>query len=259
MVRRGVFTVGVVDAFARGAAALAVLSPAAALGHRTAAALWGWPLRGSPPDRTEVTFPGASARRSGSLVVHSAALTPADRSRVRGLATTAAARTVVDVARQRPFREALVVADAALAAGATSAQDLASHLVACHTWPGIRRAHRVVQFADAGAESPGESLSRIAIAASGLPTPRTQVWVGAADEPIGRVDFLWEAERTVGEFDGRLKYSDPSDLWAEKVREDRFRDAGFEVVRWVWADAYGDFTPTAARIWAAFARAARRG
>jgi hypothetical protein len=123
---------------------------------------------------------------------------------------------------------------------------------------GIRRAGRVVAFADPSSESPGESLSRVAIAAGGLPAPRTQAWVGSADEEIGRVDFLWAEERTVGEFDGRVKYGNPTALWAEKLGEDRMRDAGFEVVRWTWAEASGDFGGAASRIRAAFARAARR-
>ncbi len=48
----------------------------------------------------------------------------------------------------------------------------------------------------------------------------------------------------LGEFDGRVKYGrllrprqDPGDVvFAEKRREDEMRDAGWGVVRWVWAD-----------------------
>ncbi len=61
---------------------------------------------------------------------------------------------------------------------------------------------------------------------------------------VGRADFCWEAQRTLGEFDGRIKYRRllragqlPEDvLWAEKQREDALGDLGWQVVRWTWAD-----------------------
>ena len=68
-------------------------------------------------------------------------------------------------------------------------------------------------------------------------------------------DFGWPELRTVGEFDGRVKYGrllepgqDPGDVvYAEKLREDAVRAQRLEVVRWTWADL-DDFAPTAARI-----------
>lgn len=58
------------------------------------------------------------------------------------------------------------------------------------------------------------------------------------------MDFAWPEHRTIGEFDGRVKYGrllrpgeDAGEVvFREKVREDLLRDAGWQVVRWVWAD-----------------------
>jgi very-short-patch-repair endonuclease len=77
---------------------------------------------------------------------------------------------------------------------------------------------------------------------------------------IGRVDFLWDQYRTIGEFDGRLKYDGErrQTLYDEKRREDRLREAGFEVVRFGWADVQGEARALGRRLPAAFARAARR-
>ena len=83
--------------------------------------------------------------------------------------------------------------------------------------------------------------------------PRLQAWIETDGRRLGRVDFLWPEHRTIGEFDGRLKYDDPARLWDEKRREDSMRAIGYRFVRWTWADAYGDFTPTAARLRASFA------
>ena len=68
-------------------------------------------------------------------------------------------------------------------------------------------------------------------------------------------DFGWPEQRTVGEFDGKVKYGrllkpgqDPGDaVFEEKLREDAFRARGWEVVRWTWTDLR-DFRATAARI-----------
>ena len=72
-------------------------------------------------------------------------------------------------------------------------------------------------------------------------------------------------QRTLGEFDGRLKYgrmlhgdADLEDvLWQEKCREDALRELGWEIVRWVWADLWQP-SRLVERIERAFARAASR-
>ena len=61
---------------------------------------------------------------------------------------------------------------------------------------------------------------------------------------VARTDFAWEADRLVGEFDGRITYGrllrpgqDPgAAVFEEKLREDAIRDEGWNVVRWGWTD-----------------------
>ncbi|MGH3564545.1 MAG: hypothetical protein ACRDRH_00645 [Pseudonocardia sp.] len=68
--------------------------------------------------------------------------------------------------------------------------------------------------------------------------------MSAAGLGLGRVDFGWPGLRTVGEFDGRVKYGrllrpgqDPGDaVFEEKRREDLIRDEDLRVVRWIWND-----------------------
>ena len=92
----------------------------------------------------------------------------------------------------------------------------------------------------------------------GLPAPELQVWLGSADDRIGRVDHYWREHRTVAEADGAVKYAAGTGLFEEKLREDRLRDAGFEVVRYTWDEALRFPELLAARIRRAFARAAAR-
>ena len=129
-------------------------------------------------------------------------------------------------------------------------------------WPGARNAGRVVEFADARSESAGESLARIVMDAAGLPRPALQVVLITGD----RVDFLFEEQFTVVEFDGKQKYGrllgpndDPAEIvWREKKREDRIRELGYEVIRITWADL-ADVERLGRRIRRAFERARRRG
>jgi len=155
------------------------------------------------------------------------------------------------------FPEAVVVVEAALWTFSGLGPTLVASAQAA-VGPRSAKARRVIEFSGNSSESPGESLSRVALASHGLPAPQQQAWISDDAGTIGRVDFLWPAERTVGEFDGRSKYERVEDLWAEKRREDRLRSQGYEVVRWIWRDVVGDFGPTAHRIRSAFARAVDR-
>lgn len=82
---------------------------------------------------------------------------------------------------------------------------------------------------------------------------------------VARTDAAWPEHRTVGEFDGRIKFSrellgnrEPGNVvFAEKRREDQIRELGWEVVRWVWSD-FADPAALVQRIERAFARAATR-
>ena len=102
-----------------------------------------------------------------------------------------------------------------------------------------------VAFLDGRSESAGESVSRVRLVQQGLPCPDLQREIYDADgRLVARVDFCWDEERTVGEFDGKQKYgrllrpgqTSEEVIYAEKVREDALRDVGWQVVRWLWRD-----------------------
>ena len=100
---------------------------------------------------------------------------------------------------------------------------------------------------DLRSESAGESASRVRLMEEGLPRPEPQREICGPDgRLIARVDFYWEEQKTVGEFDGKIKYGrllKPGEriedvIFEEKVREDAVRDLGLQVVRWLWPDLY---------------------
>jgi hypothetical protein len=239
-------------------AACASLAPDVVVSHGSAAVLHGLPLWGVGLARVHATRSrGRTGGRCGRRVhLHTAPLRDGEITVVDGLRVTTVARTLVDLGRSQPFEQAVVAADAALQRGAVDAADLGAALLRCGGWPGVPAARRALGFADSGSESVGESRSRVAIARFGLPRPMTQLPV--ADPRglvVGRADFGWPELRTVGEFDGRIKYgrllrpgqAAGDAVFAEKLREDRMRAQGVTVVRWTWADL-DDFAPVVRRL-----------
>jgi predicted transcriptional regulator of viral defense system len=212
----------------------------------SAAAIHGLPLWRLRLDRVHVLRrPPAAGNGSRRLRLHIARIDDDEVTLIDGVAVTNLTRTVVDVARTVPFESAVVMADHALRTRGTSTRDLENCLSRMGRVPGSRAAARVIAFADPLSESVGESRSRVLIHRLALPVPDLQVRVLRPDgSEIGRCDFGWEPYRTVGEFDGRIKYGrlsrpgeDAGDaVFREKRREDELRDHRWEVARWTWAD-----------------------
>ncbi|MFC8190932.1 hypothetical protein ACFUMH_04635 [Cellulomonas sp. NPDC057328] len=219
--------------------------------HRSAAAVHGLPVVGWPDDRVHVTTGRSPGGRShGDVTRHTTAAPPASLV-VRGVHVTSVARTVVDLARHGGVLPAVVAGDHAVRTGATSVHEVEEELASLPPGTrGVRRARAALGLLDARAESPGESLSRVRMAESGLVAPVLQHVVVDARGVVARVDFWWPRCRVVGEFDGRVKYRsdvvpgtrggvDPADVvWREKLREDRIRATGATVVRWTWDEAW---------------------
>lgn len=240
------------------AVALAARQPAFASGV-SAACVLGLEVLGRPASVISLTRPAetwaSNGGRSGALRMLSAALPSAHRFRHGGVPTTAVARTVVDVARCLPMRDAVVVADSAMRLYGVSRADLREVLREERDWPGSMAAWSALEQADPRSESVLETVGRLSCVAHGLPRPLSQVWLGE-DRPEIRVNFYFPQFRTVGEADGRVKYTNPRVLWEEKKRQDRLGDIGFEVVRFDNNDATRDGGGLAARFLRAFGRGA---
>ena len=177
--------------------------------------------------------------------------------RVHGVLATSSARTAFDIARTSSLLSGVAVADGFLAAGGAR-EGLSEVVEACGATHGKGRAEEAFSWARVGAESVLESLGRVRAVQQGLPEPELQVEIYDEDGFVGRVDQLWRRQRVIGEADGLGKYDTPHVLRAEKLREDRLRDTGFEVIRYTWDEALRRPERLAARVRAAFARAARR-
>ncbi|WP_010146805.1 type IV toxin-antitoxin system AbiEi family antitoxin domain-containing protein [Serinicoccus profundi] len=169
-----------------------------------------------------------------------------------------AALASLQVATRFGVEAGLVSADAALRLRMATRAELEQALHVLRACPRRAAAARVVELASPLSESAGESRTRWVLLAVGLPLPEQQAEI--ADEHglfVARVDFLFRRERVIVEFDGMLKYDDPTALRREKLREDRLRELGYEVVRLTWADL-ADPRLVERRLRGAFARARAR-
>lgn len=247
------------------AATLPQIRDGSVVSHASAAVLHGLPVPRQHLERVWVTREdGGHGRRGAVLHLRRCRLGPDEVTDVGGLPVTSLERTAIDLARNGTLEWGVIACDAALAAG-LDRERLLDAAARIHGWPGAHRAQRAAGFADPGAQSPLESVSRLQLDRLGFPSPVCQFPVMTGGELVATTDFGWEGERLVGECDGRAKYGEllhPGELPAdavmrEKRREERIRAAGYWIVRWGWEEAWN---PVALRriVERGFALAPRR-
>lgn len=157
-----------------------------------------------------------------------------------GLPVLAPARVVVDALRTEGLAESLMIGDRALRMGAATRGEIQRVLVDCRGWPGITWARERAALLDPRRETPLESASVALFVERDLPMPHSQYEVWHGGHLVGRADFAWVAERVLGEADGKTKYVDDlpgagpaaERIWRERLRQDGFLEARWEVARW---------------------------
>jgi hypothetical protein len=246
------------------AATVPQLGAGAIVSHTSAAVLHGLPVWAAAIERVHITRTRSGGGKRRTLVqVHGAPVRADELATVHGVTVTSVARTVADLGRTLPFEQAVAAGDRAVALK-LSPDELDNVLRRMTPWPGIRRARRMAAFLDGRSESVGESVSRVRCHEAFLPPPDLQYEViDSHGTVVGRADFGWRLQRTLGEFDGKAKYGRllrPGQtieevVYAEKLREDALRDHGWQVVRWTWPDLY-HWEVIAERLRRAFARTA---
>lgn len=196
----------------------------------------------SPPDVPMARRPGSAHRgpdRTPHGRIRTGFLPPAhcwvrDRARVASLAYTS-----VDASRYGTAAEALILIDHALARG-ISKEHLARIATDLINYPGIRRAEWAIAHGDGRAESPLESLGRLAFLEQGRPAPLSNVWISDGVTAY-RVDHLLPESGVVLEGDGGIKLNNRSDahqvMRRQVRRESWLRSKGFLPERYDFAMA----------------------
>jgi very-short-patch-repair endonuclease/predicted transcriptional regulator of viral defense system len=235
------------------ASAAALVWRDAVISYASAAVVHGLPLLKPPGPPTLTVRHDLRAYSFEDIRVHVAAIDGADVTDWFGAPVTTTARSIVDLARARGLAAGVVAADAALHEHLVTIRQLDDALARQRRWPGVRTARRAIGLADARAESPLESLTRLCFVRSNVRQPELQAWV---DTPGGRyrVDFLWPDVKVIVEVDGLLKYRDWRALADEKRRQEHLERAGYRVIRLLWEDVVRHSEATIARVRGALVR-----
>lgn len=258
--------------------AVAASSPNAVISHESAALLHGLPIgrtfhRAVPGDRVQLTIPGQRRAKRTGHDVSGCLLPDSDVVTIDGLPVTSVARTAIDIARRQRLPDGLMAIDAAsrllVAELMDPGMDLrfavhdeqlrreARHQLAavCKPmagWAGIGHARQGVKLSEPAMEGALETQSRWQIIQFDLPMPKFGWPLHGASGLRYWVDAWWEQFALIGEADGKLKYTDPDRLYAEKLREDDLRRRYPKFVRWPWHEVVPDPTPFIDKLRAAF-------
>ena len=216
------------------------------LSHYSAARLWSFPVVNDWPFEVHLTIPRESGRRTkNGVIVHRHALLDADLAERGGLLITSRIRTLLDLARIAPFRDAVAALDHALHEGIVSREELLIEAQRLGADRGQARVERAITFASPLATLPGESYSRVLMHELGFPAPELQHEFVIPLAGCRYADFWWKGIRLIGEFDGKTKYFDPQFtrgknpqevFWQEKRRENELHDHETRLARWTWED-----------------------
>lgn len=157
---------------------------------------------------------------AAGLRVHHGDADPGDVRERAGLLVTSVPRTCWDVAAWLDVVEAVTIIDGLLARQLTDVPTLRDYALARAGRRGWRSLLRAVDLADAGAESPQESRTRVRLVLAGLPRPRTQWVVADGGRFVARLDLAWPEFRVAVEYDG-LWHDDPEQFHRDRRRLNR--------------------------------------
>ena len=227
------------------------------MSHDSAARAWGLPHLTARRELVHVTREGVlGTRTEGGVKHHLTRLGLLNRQVLDGMAVTSLARTALDLGREHGLEAGVVAADAARRRGVSLA-DLHAELAVMKHWPHVTVARTAVELCDPGAETPGESLTRLLVIEGALRPIQTQVPLPLGGR-VAWVDLL--VGRHVIEFDGRVKFRRAIDggvasravedvLWDERTRQNDICALGFGMSRVVWDELMGRRrTETLARL-----------
>ncbi len=211
--------------------------------RESALAVYGIPY-GLEPDAVFTIGDATTARKKAGVVHAVTALDPGDVTAVGDLLVCTAEHALADVARRRDPLVAVAAIDWALRHRLVS-KDGVLEALGRQGKRGRAAAEWAIGFADAAAESVGESYSRVRLHQLGFVIPELQARVVGRSGKEYRVDARWvfdDRRPLFGEFDGMQKYGELANqagrsgaaaLAAEKAREDDIRFRG-DVMRWIW-------------------------
>jgi REase_MTES_1575 len=234
LAHRGVYAVGhrVLTIEGRWLAAVLAAGGGAVLSHVSAAAAWEIRPVGAGPIHVTLPVDVGRKRRPG-IRIHRNTLGPDETTRHRGIPITDPARTLIDLAttlKGRPLEHAL---DRAEHLRLVDFADLAQRIKARPGRPGSPALQAQLSRYTAGSTLTRSELEERFLALCddhGIPRPETNTRIEGIE-----VDFVWRDARLIVEVDGYAYHRSPSAFESDRERDVILALAGWQVLRFTWA------------------------
>ncbi|REE04097.1 DUF559 domain-containing protein [Citricoccus nitrophenolicus] len=220
-------------------AALARQFPDAVYSHGTAALVFRLPLPDIvASDRTiHLTWcSGTGAAQRKGITAHRSPVPEEDRVQFRRLPLTSPARTWVDMASLLDLTDLIILGDAIVnrpwdqdrrVDGLATLAGLSDALLRAGSVKGVRDARVALARCRVGADSPPETLTRLALVDAGLPEPVVQLKGDPSDRFAPAADLGYRNQKIAIQYDGKHHRT------ASQQASDAYRDAWFQERGWL--------------------------
>lgn len=222
-------------------AALLRHGPSAVAGLGTAAQLLGMAGHDTDLDVIQLILPrGVERAQTPGIRLHFRDVPESAVICQGSIRCTDPVATLADLVPQLGRNRGVAVLDSALNRRLLTLDELAEAKALTAHRPGAAKAAAWWALADARADSPLESWSRLDCYDNGLAPDQLQ-W--AVRDRHGRLlglgDMAWLSRQrpVVGEADGAEPHGTPSAVYRDRRRANNFVGAGVDIVRFTWADA----------------------
>jgi very-short-patch-repair endonuclease len=173
-----------------------------------------------------------SQHKTEGIVLHNDTLSPDEIAIVRGIDATTAARTAFDLGRRHGRTLAVIRVDALLQATALELADIETLIDRHRGRRGIVQLREVVRLADAGAESPQETRTRLLLTGAGLRPRQTQIDVfNRFGDHVHRIDMGWPKWKVGVEYDGEQHWSNPAIRAKDIDQQAELEALGWRLIR----------------------------
>lgn len=193
---------------------------------RSAAVVRGVDLASTSDPVEVIAMPGLRVNRRPGLNVRRVRIDAGDHEPWEQIAIARPERMTFDVLSTGPLIRAVADTDRILREKLTTQARMAAYLEGRYDH-GVVRAREALALTDPRAESPPESELRVRMHFVGL-HPEPQLRIYAEGEFIARVDFAFEEERLVVEYDGEW-HGRRSALARDRIRQNALRKAGWQI------------------------------
>lgn len=201
-------------------------------------------------DGAPVELIWGNARSPRQVVTRADFLAAGETRPIAGMSVTTPARTAFDIGRRGPLGDAVARVDSLLSTTRFAVDDVVAVAGGHVGARGLGQLRRVLDLADAGAESPRETWLRLLLVGAGYPRPRTQI---PLISPDGRrryyLDMGWEERRLAVEYDGDHHRSDPVQFAGDIRRLADIDELGWRLVRVVARSSRDDVLRRVQRAW----------